>query len=179
MMINSTLASLTRPLNLIIIIFIGFLALPISAQDNALPTTLNAALTIKIASFETALNNKKNISILVINDKALHQQFKRQVGRNIAGGVLMDAFHDSDINQHKPDIIFIGRSKSSADIILYAEKNNVLTITSKKSLAEQGIALALFDDEGSPGILLNLVASRKHRLNWNPEILDFVSLLKE
>jgi hypothetical protein len=172
----------SRPKNTILVValslLLGLLALPSKADDTALPARLNAALTLKIASYELHLSNQKHISILVLNDLELSKYLKERIGTKIGNSTLSYVNHDSDINNYTPDIIFVGQQNKLNNTLSYAHKNKVLTITKGKKLALSGVVLTLYDDEGIPGIILNLGASKENDLTWNPEILNFASTIK-
>ncbi len=149
------------------------------AQD--LPTPLTSALMLKIVELEQNLSAGKQLTIMVINDPALAKTLKTRQGKAVKDSLLASVIAIeklSEAGDNIPDILFIGRTKNTKDVIAFANKHKILTVTGDSNAVYQGMILAFYNNEGVPGILLNLPASKANGFQWQPEILNVVSVVK-
>ena len=149
--------------------------LPFNTFAKPLPSSLTAALLVKVANYEHSLTLKDDINILVINDKAVADTLLDKIGVQIAGGKLQGVKHVERYSGEEADIIFIGRMKGAEQLVEKLALKSILTVSGDDRLLEDGVVLCLYDNEGVPGILLNLESSKKSGLLWNPDILNFAT----
>ncbi|WP_075186492.1 YfiR family protein [Teredinibacter haidensis] len=150
----------------------------LNVYSKTLPAPLMAALLVKVASFERQTSSKQNIVIQVINDDHLAKQLQTYIGQSIGQGKIIEIVSRSQAITETTDIVFVGRTSRLIDLLAETRKKNILTFTGHKTLAYEGVIVGLFDNEGVPGILLNLISSRESGLRWETDILDFVTLIE-
>ncbi len=149
--------------------------------SQELPAPLTSALMLKIVELEQSLSEGQKLTIAVINDKPLARILLSRQGKAIKNSQLnkiLPINNLSELREVIPDIIFVGRTSSTKNIIKFANTHNILTITENIEAVSQGVILALYNNEGIPGILLNLSASKANGFQWQPEILNVASILK-
>lgn len=156
------------------------LTLAMTCTAAPLPTPLTAALMLRISELEKNISSGQSITIVVINNQSLAKLLENKKGTVIGNkSYIKDVIHLNNIKNlenYNANIIYVGRTEQMDTILDYAKTQQAITISSDINSIEQGIVLSLYDNEGIPGILLNLTASKSNSLNWNPDILNIVAI---
>jgi hypothetical protein len=152
----------------------GWIAVAANVCARPLPTELTSALLLKAVELETRLGAKDALTILVLGNRELFSALRARRRDVIGTGNLQEILRDELPTKAKPDVIFIGRHTDLTAILEYAQRHQILTVSDNIALASRGVAMILYDDDGLPGILLNITVSKQRGLVWKPEILEFV-----
>lgn len=146
------------------------------AQKEA-PTSLAAALVMKLAGFNSKI--KGDVSIYVIGSNALADELKKGIGKNIGGGVLKEVKSGDDVPSSKPSIVFIANAGKAGAAVGYCKKNKVMSVTNIPTLASKGVSLSIgVGDDGKPKIILNVTASADEGADWNQAIMKVAETIK-
>lgn len=149
----------------------------VDAQDGALPDSLSAAIIVKVLAFESSDHGMDSMCIHVMDNEELAHQLKEFEGSKVRGRVLSGVTYGASISPQADVVVASGRV-SLVEAVSYAKSNRAISVTNNPKLIELGAALIVFDDEGLPGILLNLDAAKREGLYWEPEILHIARIVE-
>lgn len=166
------LKHLTAPKFLLLAFSIAILLSPLYAQAKPLPTPMTGAIILKLMQLEAEGEATNDLKILVVNDPDLGKYLHTKIGTRIGKRQLTQVWNDKIPEDAKPNIIYINSNKQLNDVVAYAKEIQALTISSDISKAAQGVVLFIYDDEGLPGISINISASKAIGYKWNPKILE-------
>lgn len=150
----------------------------IIAEDAIdVPVQLQAALFLKVLPFNKAFTNKQlNFYIAGPADFAIElQQYKgKDIGLTYKIQSIKDGF---GLPEEKPDVIYVADSILCNDIISYARKNKILTITGIQGLVKKGVSLGLGSVESKPKFFINLKASKEEGITWEEQFLKIAEAI--
>lgn len=160
------------------LIVILFLFNAISLNAEPLPAKLSAAVMLKLLSLEQSISDKKSLSFMVVNEPGILSFLKKYEGKKV-GSTLIGQVFEGDLNTKIiPDVIYLGMlNKKEVDKWFdFIKQHKLLSFGQSSKLMTKGMVITIFNDEGVPGVLLNLNASKKLELKWNPKVLDVVKV---
>ena len=146
-----------------------------SPLGKPLPPKLTAAILVKLATFESKAAEKSTLRVHVISDAALFNELKNGTWKT----TLVEVSFGPSIPSTGVDVIFISRSTDLDLAIDYSRSNRAIAATDDPRLAKNGASLAVFDDQGLPGILINAAASKAAGLHWKADIMQIAKLTDE
>jgi len=158
-------------------LLIGLLLTPL-AQAKPLPTQMTGAIILKLMQLEARSDTPNALNILVINDPNLAKYLDSKIGTKVGQMTLTQVWLDTAPSQKKPNIIYINTNKQLEKTIAYAKNIKALTISNDITQAKSGVVLFIYDDEGLPGIALNVDASKLMGYKWDPKILDISKAIR-
>lgn len=141
------------------------------------PVQLQAALILKVLPFNKAFLNKGlKFYIAGPADFAIElQQFKdKDIGLSYKIKSIKDGF---GLPEEKPDIIYVADSVLCDDIIAYARKNKILTITGIQSLVKKGVSLGVGSIDSKPKFFLNRSASKEEGISWDEQFFKIAEVI--
>ncbi|BFM12418.1 hypothetical protein R50072_25710 [Simiduia litorea] len=141
------------------------------AHAKPLPTQMTGAIILKLMQLEARSDAPSELNILIINDPDLVKYLRTKVGAKIGNMTLAKVWLNVAPNQETPHLIYLNSSKQLEKTIAYAKDINALTISNDISQAKSGVVLFIYDDEGMPGIAMNIGASKLMGYKWDPKIL--------
>ncbi|QTA89162.1 YfiR family protein [Desulfonema magnum] len=142
-----------------------------AADIQKAPEQIQAAIFVKLLSFNEGLNNGGDISIHVIEDPHFAAEMKTIIGEKIGRSKLAIVSESSDLPSEKPSVIYIGDASKLDTVIRYTRANKVLSITGIPELVIRGVSLGVGISGRKPQILLNLSSSKAEDISWNHAIL--------
>lgn len=159
-----------------------------TAKADSIPSPLAAAIILKIVSFEKNMAQRNPLRIFVVNNKSLEASIEDYGRNNFKKKYFrIDGGRHPPLNTIKtkprPHIIIIGENynpnkEDKIKLSDYVTTHNILLIGLSESLSSIA-ALAIHDDQGIPGVKLNIKLSRNANLKWNYTILDYVTLVEQ
>ena len=151
-----------------------FISLLLISQTHAkpLPTQMTGAIILKLMQLEARSDTPRELNILIINDSDLVKYLRTKLGTKIGKMTLTQVWLDKAPNQETPNIIYVNSSKQLEKTIAYAKEINALTISNDITQAKSGVVLFIYDDEGMPGIAINIDASKRMGYKWDSKILN-------
>ncbi|MDN3640540.1 YfiR family protein [Simiduia curdlanivorans] len=150
---------------------ISLLLIPL-AHAKPLPTQMTGAIILKLMQLEASSDTSNTLNILVINDPSLAKYLSSKVGTKVGKMTLTQVWQDTAPSQKTPNIIYINTNKQLEKTMAYAKGIKALTISNDLNLAKSGVVLFIYDDEGLPGIALNIDASKRMGYKWDAKILE-------
>jgi hypothetical protein len=141
------------------------------------PPKIQAAIFLKLLAFAKELGTG-DISIHVVGSPEFADEMKKSVGREIGKAKIVSVEETSEVPSQKPSVLYVGDPAKLEEIIAYTRNNKVLSITGIPDLVAKGVTLGVGVAEGKPKILLNVSASEKEGVVWNPAILKISTLIK-
>lgn len=142
------------------------------------PPKIQAAIFLKLLAFSKDLGSAGDISVHVIGSPEFADEMKKTVGREIGKSKIVSVEETSELPSRKPSVIYVGNPAKLEEIIAYSRSSKVLSITGIPDLVAKGVTLGIGVAEGKPKILLNVSASEKEGLAWNPAIMKISALIK-
>jgi hypothetical protein len=143
-----------------------------SLQARPLPEKFTAALLLKLVVLEKGLAEKRELHIHVLDNMLLTEALIDMSKRRRADMLALTITGSSKLPLEVPDVLFIGDRAATERGIQYCEEHKVMSVSDNVALSPAGASLVLYDDDGLPGIILNLATSRKERLHWQAQILE-------
>lgn len=152
----------------------GFLAVifVFCARINAepLPAQLSAAITAKIIGYEQKLSQKPFVTLWFFGGSALAQELENYLPKNTI--ILLNPVLQGPL----PDMLVLeSEQKNTESILEYVRGANTLTIANGLEFQGSNAAVILANDEGIPGIFVNLHVCKHQKLFWESEFLDWVT----
>ena len=149
-----------------------------SVLAEPLPPTLVVPIMLKLVSLEDGLMDHEKLRVQVIGRADVHQEAMTRIGSEVGNGVLTDVVLSGELLHTPPHVIFAAKldPEQLKKLHQYCQQHGVLLIGEQPELVSQGLALVLYNDEGVPGVLLNLSQSKKFKLRWHPDVLNVVSV---
>lgn len=141
-----------------------------------LPDKLTSLILLKVAEYDKRIYDKNTLVIHVVDDDLMAEALRKLIGKKIGNAVLSKVTTGYELPGQKVDIIFIGEVDNVKKYLNYSRANKVISVTNKIQYVSKGITLAIYDDEGMPGVILNTMASFKEGVEWFPEILEIAKL---
>ncbi len=151
-----------------------------SVCAEPLPQRLAAPILIKVISLEEMTSSKDNIDLFVAGNKLIAEYLQKRINTSIGQARLNSVSTQFSDDMEPPDVIYVGNVSDSYFSLLsnYAIKHKVMIVSEAPESISKQVAVAIYDNEGIPGILLNLSTSKKLALKWNPDILKVVDVYK-
>ncbi len=147
------------------------------SYDSASPK-IQAAIFLKLLAFSKDLDSAGDISVHVIGSPEFADEMKKSVGREIGKSKIVSVEETSELPSRKPSVLYIGDPAKLEEIIAYTRSSKVLSITGLPDLVTKGVTLGIGVADGKPKILLNVSASEKEGVVWNPAIMKISTLIK-
>jgi hypothetical protein len=160
-----------------IIILVLVVCVSVNYAQKESPANIAAALTLKLAGFDSKLSG--DVKIFVVGNENVAKELKKGVGNAIGGGNLSAVDFGDDIPGSKYSIIFCGITAKLTDVKKYSRQNKALSVTNIPELVSKGITLGIgIGDDNKPKILLNLSSSIDEGVEWNPAIMKVAETIK-
>ena len=156
--------------------FLGATVLPMRAE-RPLPHKLTAAILVKLIEFEKRAESDKSLSIHVVGDSILAGVLREMIGAKSGRRVLGTVTEGDALPESQVDVVLVAKSDNLESILDQARARGIMSASNSRRLAEDGISISIFDDEGMPGVMLNRSASKQEGLTWQPEILEIARVL--
>lgn len=148
-------------------------------DDQSLPDSMTAAILVKLLELEEHACKIEDLRIHVVESEALAESIRRFVGSEIGDGQLKEVTIGGDLPENGTDVVVFEGNRNVSTYVDYARKHGALSVSTLRHGAELGASLAIYDDEGLPGVMLNHESSIKEGRKWKPEILDIAELFKK
>jgi hypothetical protein len=146
-----------------------------SAQAEPLPDGLAAALVLKLIPLEQRLRQQQDINIVVIGSPSLYELLNLSVGRSLGQGKVGSVSNSLEAARYA-DVLYTDQAEVLENLRPYLIERSILTLSRSLDTGKQMVALAMYDDEGMPGIMINTSASRRLGIRWEPAILEVASI---
>ena len=176
----------TKKINLIknFVFFIALFSLIVfnvySAEYQKLPSKIQAAFVVKILELnKTICGSESEISIHVMNDIVLYQEFVKMIGMKINGKKLaqVTATEDDILPSYIPSVIYIGNTQDLKQILSFTQKEKILSITGNPDLITKNISVSVMMLEGAPKVLLEIEASKRENMNWESKMIKISRII--
>lgn len=151
------------------------LAAPLVAKP--LPSQLTGAIILKLVSLEARLQEEKDITIWVVNDPALAKVLEKRVGKTIGRSTLRAVYSDGLPDDSKPNLVYINNQNNLPDYVARANRIGAISVAPFRDSTDRGITVLIYDDQGLPGISINMPSSRKLQLQWDPSVLEISDVI--
>lgn len=161
------------------LVLITALGSPVALNAEDLPDGLTAAILVKVLELEEECCKTKDLRIHVMDDVPLAESLQKLVGKRIDEGRLSKVTYGHPLPKLGVDILLFNSQRNARTYIEYARRHGALSVTGNRRIVEDGVSLAIYNDEGMPGILLNNASSIREGKNWKPEILEIADLFEE
>lgn len=154
------------------------------AESMVVPSKIQAALFLKILSYDRKI--KSNIKIGIINGGSkndIEQSFESLQGQKISGySFSVTTLSLSDLSSLKSkdvDILYVTpENKANINTIVKSSRSNgVLTITGVPEYVEQGVSVGIGVKSGKPEILVNLSSSKAEDRDLSAQLLKLCSIV--
>ncbi len=151
-----------------------------SVYAEPLPQRLAVPILLKVLSLEEVTSSKDNIDLLVAGNNLIAEYLQERINASIGQARLNSVSTQFSDDMEPPDVIYVGNVSDSyfSQLSAYANKHKVMLVSEMPERISKQVVVAIYDNEGMPGILLNLSASKKLALKWDPEILKVVDIYK-
>ncbi|MEJ2053802.1 MAG: YfiR/HmsC family protein [Calditrichaceae bacterium] len=157
-----------------IIGIIFFLSAQSHGQTKEAPSSITAALLVKVIGFEKNIS-ANDIIIYVLGSNELYSELKKVIGQANIKGVQSG----NTLPSSKPSILFVADQRKVDAATKYTQDNKVLSATNIPDLVSEGVTLGFgIGDDNKPKILLNVTSSAKEGLDWNPAIMKVAQVIK-
>lgn len=168
-------------LNVLALLLAVFCAVPFGkASDSAaLPADLTAAILVKLLELELNVRKSQEIRIHVVDNFQLAEGLQKMVGARSGSARLTQVSFGEALPENGTDVLFFSSGENLESLVDYTRQKGVLSVTNDRWLVESGATLAIYNDEGLPGILLNHESSRREGRKWRPEILEVAEVYGE
>lgn len=165
---------------------------PAAAQE--VPADIQAALVLKLLGYDRKLAERSPADVMLVavigtDDGQAQSKFQALQGRKIQGKrVKVEMLPANGTQPVKAALTSLGAnvvylsSKVEAgrakDAIAWADQNQVPAFGGTRALAEQGAAIGFTVAKGKPRFVVNVVASRKQRIELPARVLRLADLIK-
>lgn len=149
-----------------------------SSDIGAAPSSLQAALFVKLLAFNKNISSNGSVTIYVVDAPDFAAEIKKAEGKPIGSAVLSKVTEGKAIPADKPSVIYIGSADQLSDVLAYTKKNKILSITGNPDLVSKDVTLSVGTSDGKPKIMLNLSSSKDEGIDWNPAILKVAATIK-
>ncbi len=152
-----------------------------SAVYQRLPSKIQAAFIVKILELnKTICDSKNEISIHVMNDIVLYQEFVKMIGMKINGKKLthVTATEDDILPSYIPSVIYIGNTQNLKKILSFTQKEKILSMTGNPDLITKNVSVSVMMLEGAPKVLLEVNASKRENMNWVPKMMKISRIIE-
>jgi len=141
---------------------------------------LKAVILMKVAELERNVSKEgRQVQVHVMGAPELATALTKFKGKNIGNAVLADVSRGEGLPSKRVDILFVGTNNGLKDVITYARKNQVMTVTDRADLFHKGLSVSIVMEKRRPKISLNPGASLKEGLDFNLDFSRFQSLTLE
>ena len=165
-----------------------------SAYSQEIPSKLQAAIFLKVLSYDSSISAKKGnkITIFIVTDRktitkkqSLVSGFEMLVGRRIGSKTIsvksIDATEATSVSPN--DSILYLDAASAAEtvtaILSVAVAKKIATLGGSEALAKKGVAVGLgVGADGKPKIIINLNASKKQGMKLSSRVLGLAKLVQ-
>ncbi len=152
------------------------IALDSRGGDQSLPDVLTATILVKLLELEEKACKTGSLRIHVVDSETLARSIRNFVGARIGSGELVEVTFGSNLPEGGTDVVVFGANQDVADYVEYAKKHRALSVSNVRRGVELGASIAIYDDEGLPGVMLNHESSLREGRKWKPEILEIAEL---
>lgn len=142
------------------------------------PLKIQSAIFLKLLAFVKDLDGGGDISVHVIGNPEFADEMKKALGREIGKSKIVSVEETSELPSQRPSIIYVGDPAKLGEIVAYTRSSKILSITGLPDLVSKGVTLGIGVAEGKPKILLNISASEKEGIVWNPAIMKISTPVK-
>ncbi len=149
------------------------------ADDQSLPDDLTTAILVKLLQFNERACRTKSIRIHVVDQSELAKSIRKFLGTRIGEGQLVEVTIGGDLPVNGTDVIVFGVKRDISEYIEYAQEHSALSVSNVLRGVESGASLAIYDDEGFPGVILNHESSTREGQRLKPGILEIAELFEE
>ena len=146
-------------------------------MGKSLPPRLTAAIILRIIALESNLQEGSSIRIHVLDDDELYEFLLAQAGQKVGRATLEQVSRGEGELLRTANVV-VTSDQGIMDKLLPRLPNRPLLLCSTQSKLEGVVAIAVFDDQGMPGILLDPERSRELGLLWKPEILKVAKVAR-
>lgn len=162
----------------IIVFCILLLGRPVDSAigEEPLPNGLTAAILVKLLELEETRCKSPNIRIHVVDDLDLAESLQKLVGTPINNVRLSSVSFGTKLPKGGTDVVVFSGPGDVSRYVAYAREVGALSVTNNRRNLESGASLAIFNNEGIPGILLNHESSVREGMKWLPEILEVAEI---
>ncbi|HDL01881.1 MAG TPA: DUF4154 domain-containing protein [candidate division Zixibacteria bacterium] len=166
--------------NIFVLLSVVILSTATTSYAGDAPPNMASGLIMQLLTFEKSLmSTGGDISIHVVGSTGLADELKKSIGWKISKCTLSKVTESDALPTSQVNILVIADAKIVSKAIEYTRSNKVLSITNKPELVEKGISLGIgMNDSGGQSITLNMTASKKEGLDWNPAILKIAKAVK-
>ncbi len=165
-----------------LIIFLFFICHSSTSAEKykTVPIQIQAALFVKLLSFNKGISHGGDIYIHVIDNAALAAELQQIIGEKIGNATLtaVDASNQLPSGDRKPSAVYVSEDAGLAKILDYTSTNKVLSITGTPDLVAKGVTLGVGILNQKPHIFLNISSSKKEGVEWNPAILKVSTIIE-
>lgn len=161
------------------------LSLKSFADSMAVPAKLQAALFLKILSYDRKIKGDIKIGILSGSGKGdIEQSFQSLQGQKINGNSFsltdISLGELSSMKSKGIDVLYVTPdNKGNLSSITRASRSNgVLTITGVPDYVEDGISVGIGLKSGKPDIMVNLSASKDEDRDLSSQLLKLCTVIK-
>jgi len=165
-----------RTLCILLLIFLvdsGF------TQTNEAPPDVAAAMLVKVIAFESNVSKEKEVTIYVLDAPEVIGELKKGIGKPIGKSTLSAVDSGSVLPVNVPSLLYIGSEAHLDSAMQYTQAHQIPSVTGNPELVKKGVALGFgVGSDNKPKIFLNLSASVKEGLEWNPAILKIAKTVK-
>ncbi|GAA5316440.1 MAG: hypothetical protein AseanaTS_16440 [Candidatus Pelagadaptatus aseana] len=154
------------------VVLVAMLVLMSPTLAKPLPEKMSAVLLLKSLELVENLDLQDPVKVLVLGNVKVANTLEALMNNSADRPLQVQVLTNQAPELVQPDVIFLSPQASLPEVMLYAEQSKVLTVTDNIDLATQGVVLTLYDNEGLPGIILNVGASRASGVQWSPQILE-------
>lgn len=146
--------------------------------DEAPPSSIAKSI-IKLAALENHLNSIGDLSIYVLDAPEVGEELKNRKGEKIGESSLRAISISNELPAFKVSMLYIGDPSKLDEAIKYTRENGVLSITGLPDLIGKGVTLGIgMDNEQKTIAILNMVASKAEKLDWNPAIKKIAKVVE-
>ena len=149
------------------------------ADDQSLPDDLTAAILVKLLHLDERACRAESLRIHVVDQSELAKSIRKFLGTKIGEGQLAEVTMGGDLPTNGTDVIVFGAKRDISKYTEYARQHSALSVSNVLRGIELGASLAIYDDEGFPGVILNHESSTREGQRWKPEILEIAELFEE
>lgn len=148
----------------------------VPAPAKPLPSQLTGAIILKLVSLEAKLQAQEDISIWVINDPALARILEKRVGKTI-GRCTLRAVHTELPAGTRPDLVYINSQSKLPEYVTRANQLGAIAMSPFRDGNVKDVTVHIYDDQGLPAITINMPASRRLNLQWDPSVLEISDVI--
>ena len=164
---------------LLAISFLGSWIPSVQARSlNEAPMNIQAALVIKLLSFNETVTQGGDLVVYVIGAPQFAQTMKPAIGRAIGKSKFSDVVvldHAPEAPPSGPAVLYVGSDEPLGDCLAYCRKHKILSITGVPALMDKDVTLRIGIDKKKPAVLLSKALSSKETIQWDDKVWTIAS----